>query len=103
MEPFLTAALNSGDRVVSYIYADMDPSMDISGYFTSGTVLKERPELVKSFQTAMNKSLKYAQDHPDEVRDIVSTYTKITKDVLKTIVLPEWRVDMSTAGSGEAR
>jgi NitT/TauT family transport system substrate-binding protein len=94
VEPFLTSARANGSRVVSYIYADMNPKMDISGYFTTGAVLKSKPDLVKKFQAAMNKSLQYSQKNSAEVRSIVATYTKIPKDVLEKIVLPEWRVEI---------
>ncbi len=94
-EPFLTAARSTGHRVVSYIYADMNPKMDISAYFTTDDVVKNKPAMVKKFQAAMNKSLQYAQTHEPEVRAIVATYTKIPKDVLDRIVMPVWRVDVS--------
>ena len=95
VEPFLTAARASGHRAVSYLYADMNPKMDISGYFTTEDVVKNKPAMVKKFQAAMNKSLQYAQSHGAEVRAIVATYTKIPKDVLDKIVLPVWRVEVS--------
>ena len=95
VEPFLTAARAKGDRVISYIYSDMDPKMDISAYFTKADMLKDKPDMVKKFQTAMNKSLEYAQTHGSEVRSIVATYTKIPPDVLAKIVLPVWHVQMS--------
>jgi NitT/TauT family transport system substrate-binding protein len=95
VEPFLTAARSKGHRVVSYLYADMNPKMDISGYFTTEDVIKNKPAMVKKFQAAMNKSLDYAQAHGPEVRAIVATYTKIPKDVLDKIVLPVWRVDVN--------
>jgi NitT/TauT family transport system substrate-binding protein len=95
VEPFLTPARSTGHRVVSYLYADMNPKMDISGYFTTQDVIKNKPAMVKKFQAAMNKSLQYAQTHGPEVRAIVATYTKIPKDVLDKIVLPVWRVEVS--------
>ncbi len=95
VEPFLTAARNSNHRVISYLYADMNPKMDISGYFTTEDVIKNKPAMVKKFQTAMNKSLLYAQTHGPEVRAIVATYTKIPKEVLDKIVLPVWRAEVS--------
>jgi NitT/TauT family transport system substrate-binding protein len=101
VEPFLTAARNNGNRVVSYIYADMNPKMDISAYFTTQDIVKSKPAMVKKFQAAMNKSLQYAQTHGPEVRAIVATYTKIPKEVLDKIVLPEWRVEVSKDAAQE--
>ena len=38
---------------------------------------QKNPELVKKFQEATAESLAYADAHPDEVREIITTYTKI--------------------------
>ena len=43
----------------------------------------------------MNKSLEYAQQHPEEVRDIVGTYTKIDEAARAAIVLPRYRVEFN--------
>jgi NitT/TauT family transport system substrate-binding protein len=34
--------------------------------------------------------MSYAQGHPDEVRQIVTTYTKIPPKVAKVMKLPQW-------------
>jgi NitT/TauT family transport system substrate-binding protein len=46
--------------------------------------------VIDRFVRAMNKSLDYAQSHPDIVRQVVPTYTKIPKDVAAKIQLPQW-------------
>jgi NitT/TauT family transport system substrate-binding protein len=46
--------------------------------------------MVEKFTRAMNKSLEYAQSNPQEVRDIVGTYTKIGADARATMVLPKF-------------
>ena len=43
---------------------------------------------------AINKSMEYAEAHPDEVRDIVTTYTKIPAALAKAMVLPHWGADL---------
>jgi NitT/TauT family transport system substrate-binding protein len=98
VEPFLTGALAKGHRVVSYLYAELDPNMDISSYFTTAEYARSNPEMVKKFQAAMNKSLQFAQQNPNEVRAIVATYTKIPPEVLAKIVLPKWRTDINRDG-----
>jgi NitT/TauT family transport system substrate-binding protein len=95
VEPFLSAALAKGNRVVSYIYAELDPRLDVAVYFTTGDYARSNPELVKKFQAAMNKSLQYAQEHPADVRAIVASYTKIPVEALAKVVLPHWRTDIS--------
>lgn len=66
---------------------------------TNDTV-KNRPKVVESFNRALAKSVAYAQEHPDEVREIVTTYTKNTVDQLKSMDLPTFTVafDMNAEG-----
>lgn len=91
LEPFLSQALENGGRVVSWNYVEMDPKLDIAGYFTTSEYIQKNPDLVDSFTQAMKKSLAYAQKHPDEVRDIVGTYTEMDKQTRETMTLPTWR------------
>ena len=95
LDPFLTESLNSGARVISYNFSEFHPELDISCVFASTAMMEKEPELVAAFQTAMNESLEYSQENPDEVRDIVSTYTKIDPEVLQEIVIPVFRPDFS--------
>jgi NitT/TauT family transport system substrate-binding protein len=97
LNPFLAGAVAHGLRVVSYPYYGFDPKLDIAGLFTTGETIKNKPEMVKKFTTAMNKSLTFAQKNPDAVRQIVTTYTKMTAEQLKEMVLPTYRVEFNLA------
>ncbi len=90
LEPFLSAAVAKGARVVSWNYTEFDPGLDIAGYFTKKDTVSGKKDMVEKFQKAMNTSLEYAQEHPDEVRDIVGTYTKIGEDARAKMVLPKF-------------
>ncbi|TFD19553.1 ABC transporter substrate-binding protein [Cryobacterium sp. TMS1-13-1] len=90
VEPFVTAAIESGQRVISYGYADFDVNLDVAAYFSSAATVANDPELVTKFQTAMKKSLEYAQANPDAVRAIIATYTATPAEVLAKIVLPKF-------------
>lgn len=91
LEPFLTQALQNGNRVVTYNYEEMDPDLDIAGFIASGELIENQPDLVEKFTSAMNKSLEYAQENPDEVRDIIGTYTKIDETMRTEMTLPRFR------------
>ena len=39
---------------------------------------------------ASNRSAEYAAAHPDEARQIITTYTQIPPDAVKKINLPRW-------------
>ena len=90
VEPFVTIAKQQGDRVIASNLVDTFPKLQISTYFTSEQTAKSNPDLVKRFTEAMNESLTYAQEHPDEARDFLSSFTKIDPSVAKEMTLPLW-------------
>ncbi|MCU1546714.1 MAG: nitrate transporter substrate-binding protein [Homoserinimonas sp.] len=96
MEPFLSSVIADGARVVTWNYEETHPELDIAGYFATGDVIEGQADLVQKFTRAMNKSLEYAQEHPDEVRDIVGTYTKIGEDLRAVMALPTYRAAFNT-------
>ncbi|GAB3418479.1 ABC transporter substrate-binding protein [Flindersiella endophytica] len=99
VEPFVTIARSQGARPVASNYVDPAPDLSIAMYFTTEKLLKENPELVERFTRAMKKSMEYADAHPDEVRKILGTYTKITPDIANQITLPKFPVDVNQAST----
>lgn len=95
LEPFVTVAKGDGARVISYNHVEFDENMDIGAYFTSKEMIENEPELVEKFTNAMNKSLEYANENPDAVREVVGTYTRIEDDVLQEMVMPKFNVDFN--------
>jgi len=95
LEPFLSKAVADGGKIVSSNFVDMSPDLDIAGYFTKADTIKGKSELAQKFTRAMNKSLEYAQAHPQEVRDIVGTYTKIDEATRASMILPRYRVEFN--------
>ncbi|PAZ12543.1 nitrate ABC transporter substrate-binding protein [Streptomyces sp. SA15] len=89
-EPAQTIAKSQGARAVTSPFAETDPKLTVATYFTSAQLAKENPDLVKKFAEAMTESLTYASAHPDEARQILTTYTKIDGQVLKDLTLPDW-------------
>ena len=87
VEPFLTAATSQGARNVSSNFTTI-PNLTVATYFTTEQYMTEHKDVVNNFRSAIEESLKYAQDHPDEVRRIVTTYTSIKSDVASKIKLP---------------
>jgi NitT/TauT family transport system substrate-binding protein len=96
VEPFLTSAKAKGWKQIGS-FAAVSPSMQISAYFTSQQLLGEKPDLVKRFTAAMKESLTYADAHPDEVRQVVTTYTTIKAEAAAAMTLPKFATDMDKA------
>ncbi|HEY6255948.1 MAG TPA: ABC transporter substrate-binding protein [Xanthobacteraceae bacterium] len=95
VEPFLTVAKEQGAKVLAWNLIDTAPNLMIAVYFTSGKYAKEQPDTVKRFSAAMNEALAYADSHSDEVRAIVPTYTRISKELIGKLTLPRWPTDMN--------
>lgn len=97
VEPFQQLVLSQGGRALASSYVDTAPDLSVAMYFTSKQLIGENPDLVERFTAAMNESLEYADTHPDEVREILPTYTKIGPEVIPDLVLPKWPADINTA------
>jgi NitT/TauT family transport system substrate-binding protein len=89
VEPFLTAATGQGARDVCPNFTSI-PDLTVATYFTTAQYIQQNGDLVNRFRDAIEESLKYAGDHPDDVRRIVTTYTKITPDVAQKMKLPAY-------------
>jgi len=88
VEPFVTIGKAQGNRGLAPFYYDTAPHLPVAQYLTTEKYISENPDVVRRFTTAMNKSLTYAQSHPDEVRAIIPTYTEIDKKTAQQIQLP---------------
>jgi NitT/TauT family transport system substrate-binding protein len=95
VEPFLTISRDRGAKVISWNLLDVAPKMMIAVYFTSEKYAKENPDIVKRFKTAITESLAYADLHPDEVRKMIPTFTRITPEVAAKINLPKWPIELN--------
>ncbi|HWK76274.1 ABC transporter substrate-binding protein [Microbacterium sp.] len=95
-EPFGTAAIAAGFPVISSPYLEMsDQSMMTSAYYTSADQLEEDPELYASLREAIDKSLKYAQENPDEVRAQLGKFTELDETVAESMILPSFSSEVS--------
>nr|BFF22009.1 NrtA/SsuA/CpmA family ABC transporter substrate-binding protein [Promicromonospora thailandica] len=97
VEPHLTTALEQGATVVASNFAETDPDLMIAAYFTSDQQIAENPETVEAFTAAMEESLTYAQEHPDETRAVLDTYTEIDPAVKEAMVMPRFSAELTDA------
>ena len=97
VEPQLSEAMTLGLQVLSSNFVDTAPDLTVALYFTSKDTIAKSPKLVTDFTEAIKESLRYSADHPDEVRDIVGTYTPINDTVRIGMILPDWPQDINRA------
>jgi NitT/TauT family transport system substrate-binding protein len=97
VEPFLSATLGAGGHLVASNYVDTAPDLTVALYFTSEQLTKDDPDLVSKFTEAMNESLAYADAHPDEARQVLTSYTQIDEAVIQKLILPKWPTEINQA------
>jgi NitT/TauT family transport system substrate-binding protein len=94
VEPFVSQGKAAGMKGIDPFYANTAPNLTVATYFASKKLIESNPKLIDRFKTAMEKSLDYAQQHPDEVRAVLPEYTQIPKEVAQKINLPSWGSDL---------
>ncbi|HEY7273028.1 MAG TPA: ABC transporter substrate-binding protein [Actinoplanes sp.] len=97
VEPQLSETLTQGGQVVASNFVDTAADLTVAGYFTTTGLMAKDPALVARFTAAVNQSLRYASEHPEEVRAIIGTYTKISDVVRTAMILPVWPNDVNRA------
>lgn len=89
-EPFITVAEAQGAHAVPVGYAAMGPRLPFAAWFTSESFAEEHPEVLAAFARALDRSLRYAEDHPDEARAVLNRYLPLADGVSDAVTLPGW-------------
>ena len=95
VEPFGTIAEQNGARSILDPIYEVQPNMTVATYFTTEQYIAKNQDVVERFVRAMNKSLEYAADNPDAVRQILPTYTEIPEDIVQKVQLAQWGTDLN--------
>jgi NitT/TauT family transport system substrate-binding protein len=82
-EPFLSQILSDGGRSVMAPGPVLGRYFPIGGYAAKPSWISANKGLAQRFRTAMNRSLVYAQSHPDEIRALLAP-------AIRNIRLPIW-------------
>jgi NitT/TauT family transport system substrate-binding protein len=96
VEPHLTHAVQQGARIISSNFVDTDRDLLIAAYFTSDQMIAQDPETVEAFTAAIQESLTYATEHPDETRAVLDTYTEIDPVVRSILIMPRFAPELDT-------
>jgi NitT/TauT family transport system substrate-binding protein len=95
VEPFVSQGKAGAARGIDPFYVRTAPDLTVATYFTSTQYAEENADVVARFAKAMNKSLTYASEHSDEVRQVLLDYTEIPPEAVEQIKLPVWRPDLN--------
>ncbi|WP_405884168.1 ABC transporter substrate-binding protein [Streptomyces sp. NBC_01136] len=97
VEPALATVKSQGATEIASSLVDVAKDLTVAMYFTSTQYEQKSPDVVKKFREATAESLAYADAHPDEVRQVVTTYTKIPAATLANVTLPKWPAEPNRA------
>ncbi|HEX6024675.1 MAG TPA: ABC transporter substrate-binding protein [Solirubrobacter sp.] len=95
VEPAYSGAVAGGGTPLFSSYVATAPNLTVATYFASKQYIAENKDIVERFQRAMTKSLEYAAENDQEVRDVVKEYTEIPPEVIDKIHLPTWKADLN--------
>jgi NitT/TauT family transport system substrate-binding protein len=95
VEPFVSQGKAEGSRPLLFPYEETAADFTVATYFATDQYISENEDVVDRFVRAMNKSLEYAQGHPEAVRKAVLDYTQIPPPAAKAMNLPQWRADLN--------
>jgi NitT/TauT family transport system substrate-binding protein len=95
VEPAFSGGKAAGGTPIMHPYEETAPNLTVATYFATKEYIAKNTEIVEGFQRAIEKSLDYAQQNPDEVRKVIGTYTEIPPEVLDKITLPQWKADLN--------
>ena len=89
-EPFATLGLKAGHRSISRPILETAPDFIVATYFTTEKYIVEHKDVIDRFDRAVNRAYDYAESHPEEIREVLATYTAIPSDVAKEMRLPDF-------------
>ena len=97
-EPFLSAVLAEGGTQIDAPSVETLPNFPNGVYVAAENYIAENGDVVDRFASAMNRSLEYADAHPDEVRRIVPTYTETPPEAAQQMRLPVFDPELDREG-----
>jgi NitT/TauT family transport system substrate-binding protein len=97
-EPFLSAVLAQGGTQIDAPSVETVPNFPNGVYVSSEQYIAENGDVVDRFANAMNRSLEYADAHPEEVRRIVPTYTETPEEAARQMRLPVFDAELDQEG-----
>jgi NitT/TauT family transport system substrate-binding protein len=97
VEPFLSAALADGGRLVTSTCTGSMAGFPLSGYMTTRSWAQQHAAAARAFQQAVEKGNAYANAHPGVVRSLLPTYTSITAKQAATLPLTSYPTTLTAA------
>jgi NitT/TauT family transport system substrate-binding protein len=97
VEPFHTTALQHGLRDIASNYVDTAPHLTAAAFVSTDSTVKDKAEMIKRLRAAITKSADYSNAHPEEIRELIPTFTRITPAIANAFVIPRYDPEVNAA------
>jgi NitT/TauT family transport system substrate-binding protein len=98
VEPFVGIAKANLDAVeVANPYGGRLDGFPVAGFYTTSAFAEANPNTVAAFQTAMVRASQLAADQPDQVVEILPTYTELTPEAAASLAQPQYVSEIDVA------
>lgn len=90
-EPFTTIGLGTGKlRVLSYMFVEVQPGLNIAGWAARGSWAKEHSKAVAVFRQVIQKTMDSLEQNPTAKTNAVLKFTQIKPELLTKMTLDRW-------------
>jgi NitT/TauT family transport system substrate-binding protein len=90
VEPFTTLITSAGARQVLDTVNEQLTGIPVGGFAVSREFAETNPNTVAAFQRAFTRGAEIAMDDSQAVRDVLSTYTSLTPELIEQVALPTY-------------
>lgn len=97
VEPFHTTAIEHGLRDIASNYVDTAPRLTAAAFVSTDKIVGQKAEMIKRLRAAIVKTADYANAHPEEIRALIPTFTKITPAIAQKFVIPRYDAEVNAA------
>lgn len=95
-EPFTTAVVQAGHRIVGAPFTDFDdPASNIAVYFSTTEFAQANTDKIQRFRDAMDEVNEFINENPDEARESLAGYTDIDESIRSDVSLPYYQSTIS--------
>jgi NitT/TauT family transport system substrate-binding protein len=94
-EPWKTIMRQAGMKNLESVNNSVALHSTVATYFATADFIKANEDVVVRFVRATHKSLIYAQEHQDEVRAVLPTYTKVPPEIIAEMRFPYFSTDLN--------
>jgi NitT/TauT family transport system substrate-binding protein len=90
-EPFTTIGQGTGKLdVLSYMYVDVQPGLNVAGWVASGKWVRENPKAAQAFRRVIQRAIDLLENNPEEKTKALLQFTPLKADLLQKITLDKW-------------